>query len=95
MGYDKSTQQITELAFYTTGDYFLFKYRVVSPGVWKGEGVGIDHGKPFTERLELRKLGRDSLEWKATDFVLGGRETARPGRGRPAREARCRCGRGS
>ena len=72
MGYDKSTQQITELAFYTTGDYFLFKYRVVSPGVWKGEGVGIDHGKPFTEKLELRKLGRDSLEWKATDFVLGG-----------------------
>ena len=75
-GYDKSTNTITELAFYANGDYYLFRYRVVSPGLWEGEGVGIDRGKAFTEKLELKRNGRDEFTWKATDFVLGGEKQA-------------------
>lgn len=76
MGYDKSTERITDLAFFTNGDYYLFRYRIVSPGVWQGEGVGIDQGKAFTEKLELKRSGRDEFTWKATDFVLGGEKQA-------------------
>ena len=72
MGYDRSTGQITELAFYSSGDYFLFRYKVDASGVWQGDGIGVDQGKPFTEKLELKKLGPGKLQWKAYDFVLGG-----------------------
>lgn len=89
MGYDKSTEQINDLAFYNNGDYFLFRYRIVSPGLWQGEGVGIDGGKPFSEKLEFRRSGRDEFTWKATDFVLGGeKQTDLIGVGRRVKKAK-------